>query len=90
MPLIRVPKPWEILDSEITPETAFFNRRRFMTNVIGAGVTAALLPLTGCQSNTGSKTALDRGSTQAYAGLQRNAAFAAVDRAITDEALATK
>ncbi|MCC3468670.1 MAG: molybdopterin-dependent oxidoreductase, partial [Microcoleus sp. PH2017_06_SFM_O_A] len=90
MPLIRVPKPWEISNSQITSETAFLNRRRFMTNLIGAGVTASLLPLTGCQSNTGSKTALDKGSTQAYAGLTRNPTFAKVDRAITDEALATK
>ena len=90
MPLIRVPKSWEILDPQITPETAFFNRRRFMTNVIGAGVTASLLPLTGCQSNDSSKTALDQGSTQAYAGLTRNPNFAKVDRPITDEALATK
>ena len=66
MPLIRIPKPWEILDSEITPETAFLNRRRFMTNLIGAGVTASLLPLTGCQSNDSSKTALEKSSTQAY------------------------
>ncbi|MBW3585470.1 MAG: molybdopterin-dependent oxidoreductase, partial [Cyanobacteria bacterium 0813] len=90
MPLIRVPKPWEILEPQITPETAFLNRRRFMTNLIGAGVTASLLPLTGCQSNASSKTALDQSSTQAYPGLSRNPAFAKVDRAITDEALATK
>ena len=89
MPLIRVPKSWEILDPQITSEAAFVNRRRFMTNLIGAGVTASLLPLTGCKSNTSSKTALDQ-STEAYAGLTRNPAFAKVDRAITDEALATK
>ena len=82
MPLIRVPKPWENLESQITPETAFLNRRRFMTNLIGAGVTASLLPLTGCQSNASSKTALEQSSTQAYSGLSRNRAFAKVDRAI--------
>ena len=50
MPLIRVPKPWENLESQITPETAFLNRRRFMTNLIGAGVTASLLPLTAAKA----------------------------------------
>ena len=61
-----------------------------MTNLIGAGVSASLLPLAGCKSNSASNEALKQTATQAYSGLIRNPAFAEVDRAITDEALATK
>ncbi|OCQ97988.1 mononuclear molybdenum enzyme YedY [Oscillatoriales cyanobacterium USR001] len=90
MPLIRVPKSWEIPDREITPETFFLNRRRFMTNLIGAGLTASLLPLTGCDNDSNSKLANGQFSTKAFPDLTRNPNFAQVDRPITEEDLATK
>jgi sulfoxide reductase catalytic subunit YedY len=39
--LIRRPRGWELKESEITPESVFFNRRAFMVGAIGLGSIAA-------------------------------------------------
>lgn len=50
MPLIRIPKPWNLPDSRVTPEVTFYQRRRFIKQTIGAGLGVATLPLLGgCQ-----------------------------------------
>jgi len=90
MTLIRIPKSWEIPEREVTPESFFINRRRFMTNLIGAGLTASLLPLTGCDNDSSSKLATGQLSTKTFPTLTRNPNFAQVDRPITEEDLATK
>lgn len=90
MPLIRVPKSWEIPEPQITPETLFLNRRRFMKSLIGAGTTAALLPLTGCQNSADSQGVADANSLQIYTDLTRNPNFSQVDWPILEEELATK
>jgi sulfoxide reductase catalytic subunit YedY len=90
MPLIRIPKSWEIPERAVTPESFFINRRRFMTNLIGAGLTASLLPLTGCNNDSNSKLATGQLSTKIFPNFTRNPNFAQVDRPITEEDLATK
>ncbi len=91
MPLIRIKKSWEIPEREITPEKVYFNRRRFMKNLIGAGLSATTLStLTSCAGN--SKTSLISGAATlpTIGKFTSNSNFAQVDRPITDEALATK
>ncbi len=91
MPLIRIKKSWEIPEREITPENVYLNRRRFMKNLIGAGLSAtALSTLTSCAGN--SKTSLISGAATlpTISKFTPNSNFAKVDRPITDEALATK
>ncbi|MGD1716501.1 protein-methionine-sulfoxide reductase catalytic subunit MsrP [Dapis sp. BLCC M172] len=91
MPLIRIKKSWEIPEKEITPEKVYLNRRRFMKNLIGAGLSAtALSTLTSCGGN--SKTSLISGAATlpTIGKFTPNSNFAKVDRPITDEALATK
>ncbi len=91
MPLIRIKKSWEIPETEITPERVYLNRRRFLKNLIGAGLSAtALSTLTSCAAN--SKTppisgAVNLPITEKFTS---NPKFSQVDRPITDEALATK
>ncbi|MGK7922533.1 MAG: protein-methionine-sulfoxide reductase catalytic subunit MsrP [Trichodesmium sp.] len=90
MPLIRIKKSWEIPEREITPEKMYLNRRRFMKNLIGAGLSAtALSTLTACNwnSKTPSNSAVASEITENFT---RNPNFAQVDRPVTDEALATK
>ncbi len=90
MTLIHIPKSWEISEREVTPETIFMNRRRFVTSLIGVGLSASLLPLTGCNSNSESISQSSPGLNHVYPGLNRNPNFAQVDRPITEEDLATK
>lgn len=89
MVLIRIPKPWEIPEREVTPEAVFLNRRRFVKNLIGAGIGAAFLPVLGCENKPESTTDPAAGTLK-LDGVTRNPAFAKVDRAITDESLASR
>jgi sulfoxide reductase catalytic subunit YedY len=87
MTLIRVPKSWEISENIITNEDVYFNRRSFLKTLIGAGIGASILPLTGCQSNSESaelKSSLALPKLSAVT----NPNFAQVDRPITNEDLA--
>lgn len=89
MTLIRIPKSWEIPEREVTPESVFLNRRRFMKSLIGAGLSATFLPLmAGCQSDSVATTSATEG-LESFQNLPTNPAFAEVDRAITAESLAT-
>ncbi|MDJ0519164.1 MAG: protein-methionine-sulfoxide reductase catalytic subunit MsrP [Trichodesmium sp. MO_231.B1] len=91
MPLIRIKKSWEIPEREITPEKVYLNRRRFMKNLIGAGLSAtALSTITSCAGN--SKISLISGAATlpTIGKFTPNSNFAQVERPITDEALATK
>ena len=87
MTLIRVAKSWEIPEREATPQEAFFNRRRFMKSLLGAGLTGSILPVAGCGQSPASST---ESSYESYPNLVRNPAFAKVDRPITAEDLAAK
>jgi sulfoxide reductase catalytic subunit YedY len=95
MNFIHIPKSWEISENQVTPETAYSNRRRFLKTLIGAGIGASILPLSGCQNLTVANTSknvpteleasLDLPKIE---GIKTNPAFASVDRAIADEKLA--
>ena len=90
MTLIRIAKSWEIPESQVTPEAAFFNRRRFLKTLIGAGIGATLLPVTGCENNSEIQTGSVSGTYPAYSNLNINPNFAKVDRPITEEFLSSK
>ena len=88
MNLIRVPKSWEIPEREVTSESAYFNRRRFLRTLVGVGIGASLTPIMGCQKSA-SQTALEASlDLPKIKPLSTNPAFASVDRPITDEQLA--
>ena len=91
MASIHIPKPWKIPEREVTPESDFMNRRRFLTRVVGAGLSMAGASILGCESNSESKTPpkADSGSTK-FESIVQNPKFAEVDRPLTDEALAAK
>ncbi len=89
MTIIRVPKSWELPEREVTSEAAFLNRRRFLKNLIGAGVGATIIPLSGCQK--GEKVNSKLAATLATASLGKvelNSAFRKVDRPITERSIA--
>jgi methionine sulfoxide reductase catalytic subunit len=87
MTLIRIPKIWEISENEVTSETIFFNRRRFLKTLVGAGIGASISSLSGCQKS--SETALeDSLDLPEIKSVSKNPAFTKVDRPTTDEDLA--
>ena len=55
MPFIRSPKPWNMPENRITSEAVFYNRRRFMKTLIGAGIGASAMSLMGCQNTQGAE-----------------------------------
>nr|MDJ0636799.1 protein-methionine-sulfoxide reductase catalytic subunit MsrP [Xenococcaceae cyanobacterium MO_188.B29] len=95
MTFIRIPKSWSIPESRVTSENAYWNRRRFLKTIITTGVSASILPLTGCQQ---SKSAQSASPIQAALAnslnlakiqpLETNPAFASVNRPLTTEDLA--
>ncbi|MGK7937126.1 MAG: protein-methionine-sulfoxide reductase catalytic subunit MsrP [Xenococcaceae cyanobacterium] len=95
MTFIRIPKSWSIPESRVTSENAYWNRRRFLKTIITTGVTASILPLTGCQQSKSAQStspiknalanSLDLPKIQP---LETNPAFASVNRPLTTEELA--
>jgi len=91
MSLIQIKKSWEIPETEITPEKVYLNRRRFMKNLIGAGISAtALSTLTSCADNSTTSPISRAVTLPNISKFTPNPNFAQVERPITDEALATK
>ncbi|MCU0567638.1 MAG: protein-methionine-sulfoxide reductase catalytic subunit MsrP [Oculatellaceae cyanobacterium Prado106] len=87
MPFIHLPQPWQLSEREVTPESAFLNRRRFLKGLIGAGVIGSALPLVGCQKEIAAKDAPFAGTTALK--VPANPAFVSGgDRPLTSDFLA--
>ena len=85
MTFIRVPKSWEIPEREVTSETTYFNRRRFLKTLAGA----TILPILGCQASEDADNELAATlNLPKLESIKTNPAFAEVDRPITNELLA--
>ncbi len=95
MPYIRVPQPWQLPESAVTPRSVFLNRRRFMTQLIGAGVGAATLPLLHTQASaqedsSGSDAISDLlGTKRLMREASLNPDFSDAGRELTTEEIAT-
>jgi sulfoxide reductase catalytic subunit YedY len=85
MPLIHIPRPWQLPEKLVTSETAYLNRRRFLRGLAGVSIASAALPLLGCQQQTSTEEPL--AGLPALKGTL-NPAFAQVDRPVTNEILA--
>ncbi|MDB9520183.1 protein-methionine-sulfoxide reductase catalytic subunit MsrP [Roseofilum reptotaenium CS-1145] len=88
MTLIKVPQIWDIPDRQITPESVFMNRRKLLKGLMGAGITASLLPLTACgQQNQSSNMGSGYTTPEAIA---QNPKFLKGDLEITPQSLSSK
>jgi methionine sulfoxide reductase catalytic subunit len=95
MVLIRSRQIWEISANNITSESSYYNRRQFIKTLIGAGIGASILPLSGCQQDSVAKedsdllkklkASLDRPSIDSFT---TNSSFTRVDRPITENIVA--
>lgn len=88
MPLIRIAKSWEIPERDVTPESVYLNRRRFMSGLIGAGISTALMPLAGCAKSD--SISQSGPVSPIFSNFVHNPAFSEVDRPVTEESLATR
>lgn len=89
MVLIRILKSWELPEREVTSESAFLNRRRFLKSAIAAGIGATVLPILGCQNQTERKSELIK-NTVPLPDIPRNPNFAQVDRPVTKQIFASR
>ncbi|NEP15804.1 MAG: protein-methionine-sulfoxide reductase catalytic subunit MsrP [Leptolyngbya sp. SIO4C1] len=85
----KLPPDWQLPETLVTPEAAFFNRRRFMKTLIGAGVGASLA---GCRRPLTSKGLAELKSTygQPIKSVVENPAFANLDRPVTEQRFASR
>ncbi|MBD1806764.1 protein-methionine-sulfoxide reductase catalytic subunit MsrP [Microcoleus sp. FACHB-SPT15] len=88
MTIIRVPKSWEIPEQEATPESVYFNRRRFLKTLLGASVGATIMPIVGCKQGEQVNSKLADSLDTASLAAEPNSTFSAVDRPTTDAILA--
>lgn len=94
--LIRIPKPWHNERQTITPESVYFNRRKLLKGMAGAGLGLSIAPLLGCnQASTAIEPGSELGQTiqqrPALRGLNPNPLFAAdtLDRPVTEQVYAS-
>ncbi len=87
MSYIKIPKEWEILETQVTPESDYINRRKFIKDLGIAGAGALLFSTsTACAQNKGVEKQLRPFRSQKLAA-ENNTAFT-VERQITDEIVA--
>jgi sulfoxide reductase catalytic subunit YedY len=85
MPFIHIPPSWQLPEKLVTSEASFFNRRKFIQGLVGAGIAGSALPLVGCRSQASESEAIV-GVKPLQAAL--NPAFADAGRPLTNEVLA--
>ncbi len=97
MNFLSTSKIWSIPENKITPEHLYWNRRKFLKTIVGAGIGASILPLTGCQStNSGigksaSETALEASlNLPNITNFTKNSAFSNLKRPIAEEKVAAQ
>ncbi len=89
MVLIRVPQIWDIPESQITPESVFINRRKFLKQAIAAGIGVSILPILGCQQQSEGGNDPTAG-TISLGQVPLNPDFATAGRSITDQSLTSR
>ena len=85
MPFIHIPPSWQLPEKLVTSEASFFNRRKFIKGLVGAGIAGSALPLVGCRSQASASEAIV-GVDPLQARL--NPAFEDAGRPLTNEVLA--
>ncbi|AFZ43353.1 oxidoreductase molybdopterin binding protein [Halothece sp. PCC 7418] len=86
--IIRTPKPWHNEKKPITSKRVYLNRRRFIKSLIGVGVGATSLSLSGCQTSKSQQVLEETLKQPKISPLTTNPKFASVERPITSEILA--
>ncbi|MDY7013557.1 MAG: protein-methionine-sulfoxide reductase catalytic subunit MsrP [Cyanobacteriota bacterium] len=91
MTFTKIIPPWQLKEAQLTAESAYFNRRRFLKTLVTVGIGASLAPIAGCQKSDEQITVLEETykSLPNFPNLKTNPAFAKVARPTTDQILAS-
>jgi sulfoxide reductase catalytic subunit YedY len=86
------PPAWQLREHQVTTESAYFTRRRILKTLLGLGVSASILPLTGCKSApTGPGSELEQTfQLPALGPIRKNPEFREGDRPLTTQNLASQ
>ncbi len=88
--LIRIAKSWQISESQVTSESSYINRRGFLKSFVGAGISASLIPLTGCNKSKAENLFADSYNLPAIPNVRKNENFKVSDRPLTLQELAAR
>lgn len=84
-----MPPDWQLPEKLVTPEAAFWNRRRFIKNLVGAGIGASAFSLGACARTKTINPSLERTLGMPLSAVERNPAFADAGRETTPQAYAS-
>ena len=88
MTFIHIPKPWQLSTSTVTPESAFWNRRKFLKTLVGAGIGASAMSLGACQQTSNIDPKLRKTLGRPLENVTPNSAFQEAGRSITEQVYA--
>ncbi|MEM9003374.1 MAG: protein-methionine-sulfoxide reductase catalytic subunit MsrP [Cyanobacteria bacterium P01_F01_bin.86] len=89
MAFIHLPQSWQLPERAATPETAFWNRRKFVKTLIGAGIGTSAVALGGCQQSSDIPPSLNKTLGKPLKNFTPNPDFKDAGRPITDQAYAS-
>lgn len=90
MSFIHIPKSWQLPASRVTPEAAYWNRRKFTKMLVGAGMGASAVSLlSACRQNPTMDAELRQTLGEPLNGVTPNPDFQDVGRAVTEQQYAT-
>ena len=89
MPFIHIPKSWQLPESAATPESAFWNRRKFLKTLVGAGIGASAVSLGGCQRSSDIPPSLSKTLGTPLENVTLNPDFRDAGRPITEQVYAS-
>lgn len=89
MSFIHLPPAWQLSENSITPESAYWGRRKFIKTLVGAGIGASALSLAACQSESTMPPDLRPTLGRPLQGFTPNPAFQDAGRAVTEQQYAS-
>ncbi|PSN20797.1 protein-methionine-sulfoxide reductase catalytic subunit MsrP [filamentous cyanobacterium CCP5] len=89
MPFLHVPPSWQLPASQATPEATYWNRRRLIKTMVGAGIGSIAVSLGACAREKTIDPGLAKTLGRPLNNVQRNPAFDNLDRDITPQAYAS-
>ncbi|MGF1458756.1 MAG: protein-methionine-sulfoxide reductase catalytic subunit MsrP [Leptolyngbyaceae cyanobacterium] len=89
MSFIHIPKSWQLSENIITPESTYWNRRKLIKRLVGAGIGATAVSVLGCQQTGSRELKLRETLGLPISNVQVNAAFEDAGRSITEQQYAS-
>ncbi|MGD1862628.1 MAG: protein-methionine-sulfoxide reductase catalytic subunit MsrP [Leptolyngbyaceae cyanobacterium] len=89
MSFIHIPKSWQLPTNRITPEAAYWNRRKFVKNLVGVGIGASAVSFASCGRSGAAGPDLQETLGQPLNNFTLNPDFRDAGRPITEQQYAS-